>query len=175
MAVKIFSWPSLNERMSRTWGSNSGPFAWQADMLLIELPCQAIKEYGSMPLFSFRKYLVEFISYALIKQIFIKRKKVKNMKYNFSTKSRNTGNTVSYLDIEKDSSPLAMLLVCDTAGSYEDISSAYTQQMCCRRYNSYTCLHRRGSLIRVGIFGHCKYSLKWDTSKPRKDIQHKNY
>ena len=38
MAVEIFSWPSLHERMCRTWKSNSGPLACQADMLPIELP-----------------------------------------------------------------------------------------------------------------------------------------
>ena len=39
MAVYIFSWPSLHERMCWTWGSNSGPLACQADTLPIELPC----------------------------------------------------------------------------------------------------------------------------------------
>ena len=38
MAVEIFSWPSLHERMFRTWGSNSGLLACQADTLPIELP-----------------------------------------------------------------------------------------------------------------------------------------
>ena len=38
MAVEIFSWPSLHERMCRTWGSNSGPLACQANILPIELP-----------------------------------------------------------------------------------------------------------------------------------------
>ena len=38
MAVEIFSWPSLHERMCRTWGSNSEPLAYQADTLPIELP-----------------------------------------------------------------------------------------------------------------------------------------
>ena len=28
MAVEVFSWPSLHERMCRTWGSNSGPLAY---------------------------------------------------------------------------------------------------------------------------------------------------
>ena len=31
MAVEMFSWPSLHERMCRTWGSNSGPLACQAN------------------------------------------------------------------------------------------------------------------------------------------------
>ena len=44
MAVEIFSWPSLHERICRTWGSNLGPLACQADMLPIELPCPAIKQ-----------------------------------------------------------------------------------------------------------------------------------
>ena len=39
MAVEMFSWPSLHERMCRTWGSNSGPLACQANTLPIELPC----------------------------------------------------------------------------------------------------------------------------------------
>ena len=34
----MFSWPSLYERMCRTWGSNSGPLACQANSLPIELP-----------------------------------------------------------------------------------------------------------------------------------------
>ena len=38
MAVEMFSWPSLHERMCRTWGSNSGPLACQANTLPIELP-----------------------------------------------------------------------------------------------------------------------------------------
>ena len=38
MAVEIFSWPSLQERMCWTWGSNSGLLACQADTLPIELP-----------------------------------------------------------------------------------------------------------------------------------------
>ena len=38
MAAEMFSWPSLHERMCRTWGSNSGPLACQADSLSIELP-----------------------------------------------------------------------------------------------------------------------------------------
>ena len=38
MAVEMFSWPSLHERMCRTWGSNSGPLACQANSLPIELP-----------------------------------------------------------------------------------------------------------------------------------------
>ena len=42
MAVEIFSWPSLHERMCRTWGSNSGPLACQADTLPIELQSYAI-------------------------------------------------------------------------------------------------------------------------------------
>ena len=33
MAVEMFSWPSLHERMCRTWGSNSGPLACQANSL----------------------------------------------------------------------------------------------------------------------------------------------
>ena len=33
MAVEMFSWPSLHERMCRTWGSNSGPLACQANTL----------------------------------------------------------------------------------------------------------------------------------------------
>ena len=36
MAVGMFSWPSLHERMCRTWGSNSGPLACQANSLPIE-------------------------------------------------------------------------------------------------------------------------------------------
>ena len=39
MAVEMFSWPSLHERMCRTWGSNSGPLACQVDSLPIKLPC----------------------------------------------------------------------------------------------------------------------------------------
>ena len=42
MAVEIFSWPSLHERMCRMWGSNSGPLACQADTLPIELPRPAV-------------------------------------------------------------------------------------------------------------------------------------
>ena len=42
MAVEYFSRPSLHERMCRTWGSNSGPLACQADMLPIELPRPAV-------------------------------------------------------------------------------------------------------------------------------------
>ena len=38
MAIEFFSWPNLHERMCRTWGSNSGPLACQADTLPIELP-----------------------------------------------------------------------------------------------------------------------------------------
>ena len=38
MAVEMFSWPSLHDRMCRTWGSNSGPLACQANSLPIELP-----------------------------------------------------------------------------------------------------------------------------------------
>ena len=38
MAVEMFSWPSLHERMCRTWGSNSGPLACQANSLPFELP-----------------------------------------------------------------------------------------------------------------------------------------
>ena len=38
MAVEMFLWPSLHERMCRTWGSNSGPLACQANSLPIELP-----------------------------------------------------------------------------------------------------------------------------------------
>ena len=38
MAVEMFSWPNLHERMCRTWGSNSGPLACQANSLPIELP-----------------------------------------------------------------------------------------------------------------------------------------
>ena len=34
----MFSWPSLLERMCRTWGSNSGLLACQANSLPIELP-----------------------------------------------------------------------------------------------------------------------------------------
>ena len=34
----MFSWPSLHERMCRTWGSNTGPLACQANSLPIELP-----------------------------------------------------------------------------------------------------------------------------------------
>ena len=41
MAIEMFSWPSLHKRMCRTWGSNSGLLACQADMLPIELPRQA--------------------------------------------------------------------------------------------------------------------------------------
>ena len=37
MAVEMFSWPSLHERMCRMWGSNSGPLACQANSLPIEL------------------------------------------------------------------------------------------------------------------------------------------
>ena len=39
MTVEMFSGPSLHERMCRTWGSNSGPLACQANSLPIELPC----------------------------------------------------------------------------------------------------------------------------------------
>ena len=38
IAVEMFSWPSLHERMCRTWGSNSGLLACQANSLSIELP-----------------------------------------------------------------------------------------------------------------------------------------
>ena len=38
MAVEMFSWPSLHERMSRKWGSNSGPLACQGNTQPIELP-----------------------------------------------------------------------------------------------------------------------------------------
>ena len=38
MAVEMFSWPSLHERMCRTWGSNLGPLACQANSPPIELP-----------------------------------------------------------------------------------------------------------------------------------------
>ena len=38
MAIEMFSWPSLHERMCRTWGSNSGPLACQVNLLPIELP-----------------------------------------------------------------------------------------------------------------------------------------
>ena len=41
MDVEMFSWPSLHKRMCRTWGSNSGPLACQANTLPIELPCPA--------------------------------------------------------------------------------------------------------------------------------------
>ena len=37
MAVEMFSWPSLHERMCRTWGLNSGPLACQVNTLPIEL------------------------------------------------------------------------------------------------------------------------------------------
>ena len=37
MAEEMFSWPSLHERMCRTWGTNSGPLACQANSLPIEL------------------------------------------------------------------------------------------------------------------------------------------
>ena len=40
MVVEMFSWPSLHERMCRTWGSNSGPLAFQADKLPSKLPRQ---------------------------------------------------------------------------------------------------------------------------------------
>ena len=32
MAVEMFSWPSLHERMCRTWGSNSGPLAIPSEL-----------------------------------------------------------------------------------------------------------------------------------------------
>ena len=38
MAVEMFSCSSLHERMCRTWGSNSGPLACQANTLPIEPP-----------------------------------------------------------------------------------------------------------------------------------------
>ena len=38
MAVELFSWPSLHERMCRAWGSNSGLLACQANSLPIKLP-----------------------------------------------------------------------------------------------------------------------------------------
>ena len=47
MAIEIFSWPSLNERMCWTWGLNSGPLACQVDTVPIELPCLLNKVYGS--------------------------------------------------------------------------------------------------------------------------------
>ena len=37
MAVEVFSWLCLHERMCLTWGSNSGRLACPADTLLIEL------------------------------------------------------------------------------------------------------------------------------------------
>ena len=43
IAVEIFSWPSLHERMCRTWGSSSRPLAYQADMLPNELPRPAMR------------------------------------------------------------------------------------------------------------------------------------
>ena len=48
MAVEMFSWPSLHERMCRTWGSNSGPLTCQANLLLIELP-RPVKKKTSSP------------------------------------------------------------------------------------------------------------------------------
>ena len=41
MAAEMFSWPSLHERMCRTWGSNAGPLACQANTLPIEIPHSA--------------------------------------------------------------------------------------------------------------------------------------
>ena len=38
MAIEMFSWPRLHERMFQMWGSNSGPLACQANSLSIELP-----------------------------------------------------------------------------------------------------------------------------------------
>ena len=38
MAVEMFSWPSLHERMCWMWGLNSEPLACQANTLPIELP-----------------------------------------------------------------------------------------------------------------------------------------
>ena len=38
MAIEIFSWPSLHERMCRMWGSNSALLACLADTFSIELP-----------------------------------------------------------------------------------------------------------------------------------------
>ena len=51
MAVEMFSWPSLHERMCRTWGSNSGPLACQANSLPIEPPCPGINWFASIQLF----------------------------------------------------------------------------------------------------------------------------
>ena len=48
MAVEMFSWPSLHERMCRTWGSNPGPPACQANKLPIELPRPVRKEERSV-------------------------------------------------------------------------------------------------------------------------------
>ena len=45
MAVEMFSWPSLHGKMCRTWGSNSGPLACQADTLPIELPRSVLPEH----------------------------------------------------------------------------------------------------------------------------------
>ena len=51
MAVEMFSWPSLHERMCRTWGSNSGPLACQANSLPIELSRPGINWFASIQLF----------------------------------------------------------------------------------------------------------------------------
>ena len=48
MAVEMFSWPSLHERMCRTWGSNSGPLACQANSLPIELPRPVVTNWKSL-------------------------------------------------------------------------------------------------------------------------------
>ena len=54
MAVEIFSWPSLHERM---WVSNSGPLACQANSLPIELPRPMRKGGKTIDLYCYIKVL----------------------------------------------------------------------------------------------------------------------
>ena len=48
MAVEMFSWPSVHARICRTWRSNSGPLACQANSLPIELPCPVNGRQGGV-------------------------------------------------------------------------------------------------------------------------------
>ena len=57
MAVDIFSWPSLHERMCQTWGSNSGPLA-----------CQGVNALGNnKSVFDYRR-LVGWLCWGLTSQ-----------------------------------------------------------------------------------------------------------
>ena len=58
MAVEIFSWPSLYERMCRTLGSNSEQLACQADTLPIELPRPASEEKFFMGMYITKLFII---------------------------------------------------------------------------------------------------------------------